>query len=1022
MAFNPFSSFRKYQKIWIPGLLLVCMVSFIMCSGSGGEELSDVLLRMIRGESGEAVISLNETQVRFSKLDNLKKQRIMANIYMRESSRMALTTIEGAIADLKKAKDQKEAAKARGTLEDIRRMLIERLKEPNYFETGTKLEDLATFMLWQKEADKLGVQLVEADVRKITADLLFRAFFVNNYNTWGDDPKKALETVQYEFREATYEKVVEALSEEYRVKIAQLSLTSINSGNLPSPNLGIDFGIHPRVVLSPQQLEQKYKEKLTHFTVALLPVPVEHFVTEVKEPSEANLKEIFEQYQRTKYDPTTDVPGFELPEKMRVTWVTADPKSDYYQNLAKAMLNMEVSPPVHFDFGMPGFGTVMRHAAGKAAWDTRMNESFGLELQQQVFVAQRTGILPKYFVELSPVSPHFVLPLVTHPLNKPTPVMVASLVAGASQPGVNSTAVSNYQLRAFFEYGQKLRPAFEEEAKKRTPLAVLPLGTLNPFTVAPLAHWQYEAEARSIVPLPMVADEIEKNILEIAASAHAREIMLEVRKTVPKAGQDRVGNPITIQAWLDQFYQTHSRDSLTIQETDVAHNRFDIDKAPALKEFVEIFSNPTSLQHFNYMTGRTKQDKALDQADFYRLFFDASEEYSAGSASNYVVKQWPPVVTIPGAILPTKEHLDLEARDPELREKVEDLRKKKETRFDMWLTAEQPVLFWKSAYEPGFAPATYKDIEGVVRHAWKFRTAREEKALPAAEELAKSLEKKLSSDWSEERKAILEKVLQQGIQTKNIDLKPLAKDKKIEDADKLSREELFAKLLKQEGAGVLEKAIIDHIAAEKKVNADDAEKEWKITLQGEEAHLLAEQKVEALKKLVSPMGSEPIFLNDLAAWKIKDEEVQFGGQVRIYEDYKLSKDIIPYARKDTVEQLLTMGFRKAPLHIEGEDKLTRATKKSYDNVKARPNLPPIQLLTNQPRSHYYVAIVLEVDRPNLADFSRAYKFSSATQQGSMDSFVNHVYLDAARTFRVQFEEQMRAKAQYKVLQDKHGFD
>jgi len=51
MAFNPFTSFRKHQKVWMASVLLLCMVTFVLCTGVGGD-LSERLLRMFGPRPG----------------------------------------------------------------------------------------------------------------------------------------------------------------------------------------------------------------------------------------------------------------------------------------------------------------------------------------------------------------------------------------------------------------------------------------------------------------------------------------------------------------------------------------------------------------------------------------------------------------------------------------------------------------------------------------------------------------------------------------------------------------------------------------------------------------------------------------------------------------------------------------------------------------------------------------------------------------------------------------------------------
>src|SRR5207237_1359656 len=60
--------------------------------------------------------------------------------------------------------------------------------------------------------------------------------------------------------------------------------------------------------------------------VALLPIPVRlpEFLAKVPNPTEAELKDLFEQYKNLVYDPASPHPGFKQPERIRVEWVKPD--------------------------------------------------------------------------------------------------------------------------------------------------------------------------------------------------------------------------------------------------------------------------------------------------------------------------------------------------------------------------------------------------------------------------------------------------------------------------------------------------------------------------------------------------------------------------------------------------------------------------------------------------------------------------------------------------------------------------
>src|SRR5207253_4824280 len=85
MPFNPFSSFRKYQKFWMAAILLVCMVTFVLCTGSRGGDFQDWIERLFGRGGGTALGKLDGRAVKYNDLLDLKGQRELANRFMRKS-------------------------------------------------------------------------------------------------------------------------------------------------------------------------------------------------------------------------------------------------------------------------------------------------------------------------------------------------------------------------------------------------------------------------------------------------------------------------------------------------------------------------------------------------------------------------------------------------------------------------------------------------------------------------------------------------------------------------------------------------------------------------------------------------------------------------------------------------------------------------------------------------------------------------------------------------------------------------
>src|SRR5262249_30414984 len=82
MAFNPFHGFRKHQRTIITGIVIVCMLVFILQFGAG-----DIFSRALnwfgasRGK-GQHVTTLNGSKVYESDLGTLARQRQAANGFL----------------------------------------------------------------------------------------------------------------------------------------------------------------------------------------------------------------------------------------------------------------------------------------------------------------------------------------------------------------------------------------------------------------------------------------------------------------------------------------------------------------------------------------------------------------------------------------------------------------------------------------------------------------------------------------------------------------------------------------------------------------------------------------------------------------------------------------------------------------------------------------------------------------------------------------------------------------------------
>ncbi len=73
--------------------------------------------------------------------------------------------------------------------------------------------------------------------------------------------------------------------------------------------------------------------------MVFLKVPVNSFTTKIDQlPPEAELRKFFERYKEDEPDPLRERPGFKVPRRVKIEWVTTDPESPYYRDSADKAL------------------------------------------------------------------------------------------------------------------------------------------------------------------------------------------------------------------------------------------------------------------------------------------------------------------------------------------------------------------------------------------------------------------------------------------------------------------------------------------------------------------------------------------------------------------------------------------------------------------------------------------------------------------------------------------------------------
>jgi hypothetical protein len=165
------------------------------------------------------------------------------------------------------------------------------------------------FLIWRRQADKLGIQLNREGINKEIERATLRLF--------SNSDSHAIESQLARDQAFSSELLVHVLGEEFRVRLAKKAFLG------PDP-------------VTPEDFWNYYQEKRTETQVGVLPVPVRQkvFLDKVGTPSEGDLQELFNKYKNKEAAPGQADPGFKQPQRIDVAWVGARAGLPYYRQQA----------------------------------------------------------------------------------------------------------------------------------------------------------------------------------------------------------------------------------------------------------------------------------------------------------------------------------------------------------------------------------------------------------------------------------------------------------------------------------------------------------------------------------------------------------------------------------------------------------------------------------------------------------------------------------------------------------------
>ncbi len=994
MAFNPFAHFHRYKRTFMALAVLLCMVTFVLCSGGmKGMGLDDVLLKIFGNRGGDVIVEINGTSYRYEQLDALKKQRAIANDFMRELLKIAIDRLEAGIKQQETSGKSDPRMQFRLSLHkqcaaDLQNKLE---RSSRYFLGGAKLDDLVDFIIWRDLATKNGVTITNEALGSYIRNACHALLWDGPH----DDVAAAINEVIYNklirgnHYQASQEVVDEAVRQEFRVQIVQLATMARwlptpereqSANRQVGPNeyihLYLNTPMQYRIVPTPEQLNAQYVKSRTEMTIDLLPISLETLAQQValpKDTKERNelLKKFYDKYAQVPFNPAQDTPGFKMPAQAQIQFLTANADMEFYKQAAQVLISLQKTPPIAYDPLSPLSGA-LAWAATPASWDARLqktleneretvkykvarhfmalanaNERYWKETNEKTKADYKLGYelemmrrQDPYKDSASPwTTPYYFSPgQFNLALEKPAPQTAAAAIAGSGAGPF--AALGAYNSAAYGAQAKKIAPM---TAVARAPRAIVgaelflaqvpQFSGTGAFTAAALT---YHADwTPQFLPVAgYLEQELQAKVEEQFAQAWVNEAMLDVKKQLETA-KGETAFRTQIETLQDKYARkVTDKDGKTRTISGLQFG----ESADWRSEFDVEYDNGLKplfdafQKHrvsINTIEGRSGKPEMLKEADFGKLFF-GGEASGVGPQTTFVPKVWPPNLTLPKA-----------RQSPLLAQKQLEQRP-----FD---TDDKPIIFWKSAKRnqavKPWNPDDPKMME-LVETQYRINEARS-KLMPEVKRIADEIRKVQRSE--------------------NTDLAAKLRD-----------------LAAQNGTKVVTLPSVSMLV----INTD-----------------------------IKTKGETP------------------------YVEYELPRGRIAHPRDDMVKQLLALQTLSAPLKADIEDPLKKGkttetdpaairAKIDFDEINKlndelflkpadyKVKIPQVQALTNKPRDVVYLALVSSIKPPKNLEYLKEAPAEFSPFSSLQPTFADQVQQDFGKELLVLMSQYLREKAGVGTISDK----
>jgi hypothetical protein len=680
MAFHPFRMFRKHQKVIWGILVIVCMITFVLMSGSGGSRSGDIFDRIagwarVR-RSTTPVTQLYGSTLDMRQLQDLKQQRRLALVALRSATQIGGERVQKELAELgnepKKGMEAKDIAGHFQKQQDLRNkqqaLMFQGFGYQMQEQTNLRTEGLLDFLIWQHQADKLGIQLADDD---INAEL--------RRTTSGLVGLEEVLPVLLRSGQVTQQQVVKALGDEFRAKFAEQALLSYEPASMfggppSSPLLQVPAPV------TPYEYWKYYEKERTAVDVALVKLPVEVASTQgsLSSQDQREIDAMYSRYKDREAAPDQAQPGFKVPRRVKVGWVTARPESAYFQKSAAEALQ-----------------ALRSAAAAGSALGTSVQTGLPM-VADAAFLGQYEKMKSQWgerrFDVAGLAQADFPLSVYTARVHAEDSASLVGALATGQGPLVSLTGLTAYQASAYQRNAKDkdLEALVAQEMKeKRVPYGLSLLGfaaqTAGPLplpaglTTAALTAYGNEAPQYLPPASPVVRELVEQKVRAAlavdlaAASLRAFRKDLDRERTRGATAEERAKSAAD---WLPKGLDKYHLEAMPQPMTE-ARNRYELPRAPALEPLKKALQRGP---------GTTPEQVEKQFAD---TFLEGQGEYDP--------KVWPP-----GASLgDPADQSQFGPRPPE----------------------RDVFLVWRTEDKPAYVPS-FDEVKDQVIAAWRLQKAR----------------------------------------------------------------------------------------------------------------------------------------------------------------------------------------------------------------------------------------------------------------------------------------------------------